>query len=449
MSFNIYAQDCDCRSQFNFVKEYYEQNNPAFQKINSNEEEKSEYNKNVFIFENEAGKIKNIDSCIFILDRYVSLLKDHHSEISYNLSRTDLSSPALIEAYKNSKNYKEFERISIDTAQVISELKRKSIEDIEGIYSNGTSIVFGIMKKPETSNQYIGVVLKPNKLLEIGQVLMELRYLEGRNYDITYNTGLLGFNIQSIHKRQNIINGQIPSLGYSKLMTATSEKEFEFRSLNTETNYLRLSSFDKSIINELDSLYQAHEQEISTKPFLIIDIRNNAGGSEQAYFNLLKYAYTQPLRIDASLLWVSPQNIRHYEEQYPENTELLNRMKNAPLYSFIPQVENADNTWELDSSMTFPKKIVLLYNKSTASAAEGLIYYYAQSQKVITAGESSGGYVGYGNVMSYVTPCKQYSIRSTSTQYFEKSKYEYIGIPPMFVLDPTADWIEWSLQQFK
>ncbi|MBW7468468.1 hypothetical protein ABID22_002884 [Pontibacter aydingkolensis] len=35
------SQDCDCSSAFTFVKVYYEQNSPAFQKMKNNPQEYS------------------------------------------------------------------------------------------------------------------------------------------------------------------------------------------------------------------------------------------------------------------------------------------------------------------------------------------------------------------------------------------------------------------------
>ncbi|MGZ5248496.1 MAG: hypothetical protein ACXWCR_15420, partial [Flavitalea sp.] len=59
-------------------------------------------------------------------------------------------------------------------------------------------------------------------------------------------------------------------------------------------------------------------------------------------------------------------------------------------------------------------------------------------------GENSGGYIGYGNVMTAQTPCGQYTIQCTTTKYAEKSKYEFIGIPPQFKPGKEQDWIKYA-----
>jgi hypothetical protein len=135
----------------------------------------------------------------------------------------------LIDQFKRSAGYKKFERLSIDSSRIVSLLMTKQAEDIEGIYSDGRNTVFGIIKKENAPGTYIGVVLKQNKLLDIGHVLLELTQKQNNSYDIVYNIGLLGFNFQKIFKRLAIENGQISSFGFFKTLKATpGEKPYEF-----------------------------------------------------------------------------------------------------------------------------------------------------------------------------------------------------------------------------
>ena len=443
-----FAQNCDCLSQFSYTVSYYENNNPAFQKIKASRRDLQTYNAGVKKLVNEARKEKDRDRCILYLDQYVALLKDHHSGIGFNLTRIDLSTPELITRFKNSTAYKKFQKVSVDTARVISTLSSKPLSGIEGIYSDGRNTVFGIVQRENSPGKYIGVVLRQNKLLDVGHILLELTKGQNNQYDVIYNTGLLGFNFQKIFKSLVIENGQMPSIGFSKTFkTLVTEEEYEFKPLNDSTNYLRLHSFDQSITSQLDSFYTSISVSIKSKPFLIIDLRGNGGGSEGSYFNLLQYAYTTPLAIDPAEVWVSPGNIRRYEEMSSDNNkDLVARMKKARPFSFIPQADDAATTWALDSATIFPKKIALLFDRGTASAAEGMITYFMQSDKVITIGENSGGYIGFGNVMTHQTPCGQYTLQSTTTKYREKSKYEFVGIPPMYKVSKGQNWIGYALK---
>jgi len=94
------------------------------------------------------------------------------------------------------------------------------------------------------------------------------------------------------------------------------------------------------------------------------------------------------------------------------------------------------------SRRKFPEKVAVLYNRGTASAGEGLIVYAMQSDKVITLGENSGGFVGYGDVRSREIPCGKFVLRTTSTKWKYKSRYVFVGIPPMIPLSAGTDWIQ-------
>lgn len=449
-SYNLLGQDCSCQKQLSDVIRYFEENNPAFQKIRKDRKEYKDYRKAVEALKLSSSTVKGPDACLVYLDRYVSLLKDHHSGIGFNLKRIDLGTDQQIADFKASDAYKQFKKINIDTSAIISVMSKKETGDIEGIYSDGRATRFAIIREDKKPNSFIGVVLRANKLLDIGHVLLELKQKPDRTYDVMYNVGLLGFNFRYVFRNMNIENGQLPNFGFSKLTAGKlNEKEYEFRELDSAANYLRLHSFDYRLKSELDSFYASIDQQIRSKPFLVIDLRNNGGGSEASYFNLLPYAYTGPLQIDPAYVWVSPDNIRRYEESEQQNKVLIERMKAAPPFTFIPQVEEGQDTWTLDSATVFPRKIALLYNKGTASSAEGMILYYMQSDKVITIGENSGGYIGYGNVMSARLPCGDFTVQSTTTKYLEKSKYEFVGIEPAYKPSMNVDWISYALQLLK
>ena len=440
------AQDCDCGSEYDYVVQYFEANSPAFQKIKNNAKEYDDYKKAKAALSEKATSEKDHDHCIVYLDQYVSLLKDHHSGIGFNLKRKDLGSDEKIASFKTSDSYKQFKKLKIDTTEILSNYKSKDASDIEGIYSDGRSIQFAVIKDEKQKDLYRGVILKQNKLLDEGHVLLELEAKGNNHYDVVYNVGLLGFNLNRIFKNIVIENGQMHNFGFSKSTAGIPASEnYNFKSLDEKTNYLKLRSFDYRLTKELDSFYTTINNAIKNKPYLVIDIRDNGGGSEGSYFNLLPYAYTKPLKIDSAVVWVSPENIKRYEESgRPNDSVLIKRMKAVKPYSFIPQTEDAIYSWALDSSTVYPKKIALLYNRGTASSAEGMIVYYMQSDKVTTMGEPSGGFMGYGNVMSAPTPCGKFTIQCTTIMYAEKSKYEFTGIEPNVKLTKEQDWVQYA-----
>lgn len=283
--------------------------------------------------------------------------------------------------------------------------------------------------------------------MEIGHVILELKQIDENTFESIYHLGLMGFNFQRLYSTIEIKNGQIPNFGFYKIgeQAADDVDPYEFRVLNDKTNYLRLSSFNGNLTKELNTFYDSISSELISRPNLIIDLRNNSGGDEAAYYNLIPLLYTRPLKIDNVKVWVTPENIKRYEVN-SSNTELINRMKNAAPYTFIPQVLDPATTWKMDTLTVNPKKVIILFNRKTASSAEGMITYAMQSEKVITSGENSGGFMGYGNVMEVPIPCGKFTLRSTTTMYENNSQYEFTGIRPMYRLPSDKDWIDEALK---
>jgi len=449
----VTGQNCDLYSEFMFVKDYFEKNSPAFQIIKSDADNLKAYHKKVAEIISQLKNENQNELSNQSFNKYASLLKDHHSGIDPNFGRIniDWSSQTAVDSFKTTPQYLSFEKMKIDSAKIVAGLEKLPEDDIRGVYTNGGSTEVAVIDAG--ANKFKAVVLRKNKLLDVGHILFELiRNDKNNSYSGIYYTGLLGFNFKDYFLPEvKYANGQLPNLGFSKTKFSAIEntKAYDFKELDTETNYLQLKSFDYSLKSELDSLYNEIDALIQKKPYLIIDLRDNGGGSEACYLNLMPYLYTQPLDVDEVLVWVTPDNIKRYEEDPTRDKELIERMKNAESNTFISQKEDAIQQWTMEGT-EFPKKVAILYNKHTASSAEGMITYAIQSDKVITLGENSGGFIGYGDVLSTQTPCGNFTIRCTTTKYKNNAHYEFVGIPPMIRIDdPSEDWIEMAVATLK
>jgi len=446
LGFNsLCAQNCNCLEQFDFVVKYYENNNPAFQNIKSDQKELVNYTKAVRTIRQDASKESNSDLCNKYFNQYLKLLKDHHSSIDLNLQRVaDLLSVEKIDSFKSSAIYKSFGKRDIDTLKVIKAVEDKPVNDIEGIYYSPGNIKIAILKTK--ANQYEGIVIRKNKLLDIGHVLLEIALNKDSSYSCVYNVGILGFNFKMAYFDDiKQINGCLPMLGFCKSNNVQETDELVFEALNDDCYYLKIKSFSYNLKPVFDSLYKEIVPLISQRKYLIIDLRDNGGGSEGNYFDLLKVVYTKPMMIDEAEVWVTPDNIVAYENYQSKDEELIARMKNATQFTFIKQKEEPLTKLELATSH-YPEKVIVLQNKFTGSAAEGFISYALQSDKVITMGENTGGFIGYGNVMTVDVPCGKFKLNSTTTRYKNNYQYEFVGVPPMLRISGYSDWISNALK---
>ena len=103
-------------------------------------------------------------------------------------------------------------------------------------------------------------------------------------------------------------------------------------------------------------------------------------------------------------------------------------MQGVPAYTFVPQGNGKPSSTKFTPVKGYPQKVALLYNRNSASSCEAFIFDAQFSKKVITVGENSGGYTGYGNVMSITTPCGN-TLSWTTTRYPKQRQYDFTGIP--------------------
>ena len=232
--------------------------------------------------------------------------------------------------------------------------------------------------------------------------------------------------------------------------------------INDSVGYVYVPSFFVSATKAIRDFHEVHDAAMSKVKYLIIDIRNNGGGIEQNAMPFLKYFYTGPIPKDQVGVYSPPGNITKYEKLYAElaadtvnaNPGLLSwiqseitAMKEAPMGTYIPR-SSATDSITIEVASPTPEKVMVLYNKYTASSAESFIFWAKHSDKATLVGENSGGYLGYGEAIRLETPCLRFGFRTTMTRYAAKRKYDGIGIPPDVRLRYDQDWIAQTIKLF-
>ncbi|HYE54584.1 MAG TPA: S41 family peptidase, partial [Chitinophagaceae bacterium] len=220
-----------------------------------------------------------------------------------------------------------------------------------------------------------------------------------------------------------------------------------------------LRSFSASYSTMLDSAYNAVMPEIRKRRNLIIDVRNNGGGSDRNYKALMPLIATGDVTHDVVDLFATPDNIRAYEamrDLYKSKPEIygkegymswqphLEKMQKQQPYTFVPMMSDKPAITRYRPARGNPRKIAIIYNRNCASSCESLLFEASYSNKVITVGENSGGYTGYGNVMNTTTPCGR-TLSWTTTRYRRQRQYDFTGIPPQYrVPAEEANWIDYT-----
>lgn len=305
--------------------------------------------------------------CVGYLQKYISFINDRHNEI-YSLPNKVLSN---VPFYKK----------EID-------ITLKNNDNISGIYYAGND---KIVVKKEKNNIWYGITLKSNsKKWTKGKIRLRINKIKNNEFELFefYKNGQLFYQ-----KNIKIKNGRISSTFWNKdnkyFFNKNHKENFSYKSINSSFDYIAIKTFKRTntLIKKANNFYAKTLHKL-TKRNLIIDLRNNGGGSTNQARQLLKF---------------------------------LKRSKTI-------------------------QKIYVLVNFKTASAAELVLLQLKKDKRTVLVGENSRGMLkyGYGNKAFFTTTnCANFKV-TLSTKITNKSleKYEYIGIKPDYYLNNNTSWIE-------
>jgi hypothetical protein len=453
------AQSCSCSDDYYFIKSHIEKNHGGFNKKIKSPEEPA-YKKFTQALEQEIKKDQSGKYCISYLKKYILYLQDHHSNITAGGgTAVNETITADVEAFQKSSAYLNTELLKADSNKLISKWAMGNPGNIEGIYyTPDSTYVTALIKNKTSYRDYAAVILRSKtKLWTPGQVKFELKQVNDSLFDayISYRNHSINYD-QVVYKKERLqMNGWIKAGETTAASTKSSNELIQFRLLDSSTVYLSITSFDAVILSKLDSAYKVIIPQIKKYPKLIIDVRNNGGGSDAGYMALMPLLYTDPFESDLVEFYATPGNIQAYKS-YDENLRknspgskgvFINqvaKMEKATPYSFIYMGDGTPRMVKYPENKGYPDKIAVLYNRNCASSCESFLFEILNSSKVIRAGENSGGYTGYGNVMNIQTPCGN-TLSWTTTVYRNQWKYEFVGIPPQYKIpEEETDWIEYT-----
>lgn len=160
----------------------------------------------------------------------------------------------------------------------------------------------------------------------------------------------------------------------------------QYKELENETAYVKIPSFNYTLWKELDNFYDSIAPIVKTKQKIIVDIRNNGGGGERMYNQLLKILKSNAKKI----------------------------------------------------------KIAVIYNNKCASACEEVALILTENKNIKTFGTNTNGGFAYGFIKEYKTPNCGFKFVSTTKKYTERLQYEFVGVQPEFLLnnENESEWLK-------
>lgn len=369
----------------------------------------------------------------------------------------------------NNLNKSETNNPNIETVSIeIPEFEKKctsSSDDLEGIWISGGYKV-GIVKQ---NDFYLGfVICSENKSWNP----KEIKFLLHKNNEATYykrnhsevkvlyslfNDCVLHFGGVEVTYVKEI---PVPTLSKDSILEIQNEIEgFYKKPISEKTLLIRISSFDYEYVERIKELIESDKHKICFYENLIIDLRGNGGGTDNAYRPLLPFIYTNPVRylsgeylVSKTLInnldkWVSTADTIKYSEEIKAVKKDIERME-LNIGNFIPYNENEKYGYtKQDSVYSNPKKVVILVDKKCGSSTEKFIIQAKQSKKVKILGTTTFGAVDYVSVMEFKIDCPDYSLYMPTVRMMRLPDYpiDNIGIQPDIFLDKFVnDWVEYA-----
>ena len=191
--------------------------------------------------------------------------------------------------------------------------------------------------------------------------------------------------------------------------------------LSPKTLWLRIPSFDESQYKPLKDLVAAHRKELESTPNLLIDLRNNGGGSDYVYGVLMPLLYTRPVISVGIQLRASTDNIalreavaERIKKDVPDaaaQIEAQNKLMQQHLGEYVAPDPIPFGFDREDKVLPYPRRVAVLID-GAGSSAEQFLLDARQSHKVTLFGKrNSAGVLDFANIVSIPTPSGRYQVR--------------------------------------
>ncbi len=387
------SETCDCKKDLDFLVKKMKKT-PGYKHQIKNKKE-AEFTKMYTELASKMTSEISVTECFKLLTEQINTVKDYHSKIAMNreyFSKEDLNNIEKVTSFKNSVFFKNLPRTEADIEQLKETLSQKPNTSFEGIYSYGDDLVIGIVKT-DAPNSYEGVVLESNVTTwDVGQInFYATQNEDGRfdffNYELNSYTPRYMMNI-------TFANGRV--WGYKKTFNKNNHEFYTgdkgnwiFKELQNGVQYIRISHFSGSRNNRKaqKEFYTRMEKEL-TAPYVILDLRDNGGGSYEVSDPFLK----------------------------------LFKQKNTTVY--------------------------VLTNMYTASNAEQFTAKLLNENNAIHVGQETFGVVAYGSDKEWPSsPSKKFTFRMMDMDFHDQFfQYEGKGITPSTSLNFDTEWITQTLE---
>lgn len=436
------AQTCDCSQEFNHIRQFVETNYAGFSDKVSRLSDKADYIRMVNLLEKEVKTKNAYEKCLFMISRYLDFFKDEHIQVSANFNAVKPDTGFI--------PYKETIKL---TGEQISKLKSSS--GSEGVYyfRFDTAYRIALIRNETPLRDFVGVIVD-SKLPSWKKGMVKF---EAKKVNDSLLKGVLYLRnhmpkVEWFFLGRNTIGGDWQREGTEQVKNQNSGYQpVASKKLSDKTFYIKVSNFNPSNAKNIDSVVNVNKSLIESLPNLVLDLRDNGGGSDFSYLPLLPYLYTNPVKTIGVDVLSTEANINGWKKIL-DDEDVPVKSKES-IWGMISKMEIAKGRLvniaedEIDSSFQVlpnPKKVVILINRGCASTTEQFLLFARQSTKVMLLGENTKGVLDYSNMRDSAFSCMPYILHYATTRSRRLDLNQGIdnaGIKPDKYLPAGSDWI--------
>lgn len=454
----IHGQECNCEINFKFMIEKVKKNYVGYKdKVTILNQNKLDFfTDSLYKVAKKADKYE----CTSICQQWIGFFKDKHMFVG--IDPAGYSEDVIRSFYVNDKS------VGFTESSFLAYLKsnKDKLDSVEGIWTNSSwTYTIGVVQNHQIKGPekvFTGFILKADSIYWLPKQIKWEITKRNNNYITKYfRSKDHSYEKPALTKNNDTLDFGIYGKWYKNQQKVTVKRSVKqnvdlspkFKILDNKTCLFLLPSFgDMNYINKMDSIIEENDILLKKTEHLIIDIRNNLGGSVLIYEKLMPYLYTNAILTEGASILATQDNINDgYSEEHPQLSDSMQKelkkklemlkINKDQLYNAYPV-----DTIKFDKVLKYPQRISILINRSTGSAAELFLLEAKQSKKVKVYGENSAGAVDYTEFIKSKMPCNFYVLYYPASRSNRLPEYplDNIGITPDIKIPAEiSDWIDY------